>query len=185
VTRPFSLQIDSEVALAVSDERDADALFALVTEERERLGEWLSWPDSATVETHRAFVAQQRRAFAEMTAIHLTILFCDEVVGAIGFWPLRMEDGYAEIGYWLSARHEGRGVMTRACKGLLDYAFAELNLRRVTIQAATGNLRSRAIPERLGFTLEGVLRQDAVIRGRPLDMAIYGLLRNEWPPARP
>jgi ribosomal-protein-serine acetyltransferase len=59
---------------------------------------------------------------------------------------------------------------------LVDHAFGELELHRVEIQAAEGNRRSRAIPERLGFRQEGILREAECVGGRYLDVVVYGLV---------
>ena len=62
--------------------------------------------------------------------------------------------------------------MTSSCAALLDYLFGELELHRVTIQCGTGNRRSCAIPERLGFTREGMLREAEVAEGRELPVLV-------------
>lgn len=49
--------------------------------------------------------------------------------------------------------------MTSACRVFIDHALLEMELNRVEIRCATGNISSRAIPERLGFVLEGVIRE--------------------------
>jgi len=63
------------------------------------------------------------------------------------------------VGYWLGAECQDRGFMTKACRVLLDYAFQELNLNRVEILCTVQNTKGRAIPERLGFVQEDVIRQ--------------------------
>ncbi|WP_010678015.1 GNAT family N-acetyltransferase [Bacillus timonensis] len=65
-----------------------------------------------------------------------------------------------EIGYWIDSRFSGKGYMTEAVKGIADFAFHELNAKRVEIRCDEKNSKSRAIPERLGFALEGVLKND-------------------------
>jgi Acetyltransferases, including N-acetylases of ribosomal proteins len=67
-----------------------------------------------------------------------------------------------EIGYWIDSRFSGRGYMTEAVQGIADFAFSELKARRVEIRCDSLNARSKAIPERLGFTLEGTFRNDDV-----------------------
>ncbi|MED3651627.1 GNAT family N-acetyltransferase [Heyndrickxia sporothermodurans] len=67
-----------------------------------------------------------------------------------------------EIGYWIDSRFSGKGYMTEAVKGIADFAFHELGARRVEIRCDEKNVKSRAIPERLGFTLEGILKNDDV-----------------------
>jgi ribosomal-protein-serine acetyltransferase len=81
------------------------------------------------------------------------------------------------MGYWLDAAHQGKGIMTAACREMIKHAFQELDLHRVVIACATENLRSRAIPERLGFKLEGVARQSEWLYDHFVDHAIYALLR--------
>jgi ribosomal-protein-serine acetyltransferase len=88
----------------------------------------------------------------------------------------------AEIGYWIDGAYEGRGIVTKAVRTMVDICFRDLEVHRVVIRAALENARSRAIPERLGFTLEGVLRGEGKGSG-PYgfhDLAVYGLLEEEW-----
>ncbi|MNP73636.1 putative ribosomal N-acetyltransferase YdaF [compost metagenome] len=70
--------------------------------------------------------------------------------------------------------------MTSACRVLVDYALLEMELQRVEIRCATANVTSRAIPERLGFVLEGVIRQAEKLPDGYVNHAVYGLLRSEW-----
>ncbi|GIN57280.1 GNAT family N-acetyltransferase [Lederbergia ruris] len=67
-----------------------------------------------------------------------------------------------EIGYWIDSRFSGEGYMTEAVKGIAQFAFRELQARRVEIRCDAKNMKSRAIPERLGFSLEGILKNDDV-----------------------
>jgi ribosomal-protein-serine acetyltransferase len=106
---------------------------------------------------------------------------CDgAIVGIAGFLGVNWPHGSTSIGYWLSERHQGRGLMTDAVRTLIDRAFGEWSLHRVEIRAATGNARSRRIPERLGFREEGVMREAERIGERYNDLAVYGLLAPEW-----
>ena len=98
------------------------------------------------------------------------------MIGAAGFAGIDWVARATSVGYWLSEEHQGRGLMTRAVKALVDHAFGELELHRVEIQAAADNLRSRAIPERLGFQEEGTLREAERVGGRYHDLVVYGLL---------
>ncbi|MCC3358821.1 GNAT family N-acetyltransferase [Bacillus sp. REN16] len=67
-----------------------------------------------------------------------------------------------EIGYWIDSRFSGKGYMTEAVKGIADFAFQELSARRVEIRCDEKNIKSRAIPQKLGFTLEAILKNDDV-----------------------
>ena len=70
--------------------------------------------------------------------------------------------------------------MTRACAAMVSYAFREWPLNRVQIRCATGNVRSCAIPQRLGFTREGVIRQSEWLYDHFVDLVLYSMLASEW-----
>ena len=63
-----------------------------------------------------------------------------------------------ELGYWNVRGFEGQGLITKACRRLIEYGFIERDLHRIEIQAAADNHRSRAVAERLGFTFEASMR---------------------------
>ena len=75
---------------------------------------------------------------------------------------------------------QGRGIVTKACRTLVTYAFEQYTLNKVEIHCATGNTRSRAIPEKLGFVQEGIIRQAEWLNDHYVDMVVYGMLASEW-----
>ena len=84
------------------------------------------------------------------------------------------------LGYWLARDAQGRGLITRGVAAMLDHAFGPWRLHRVEIRAAPDNARSRAVPERLGFTLEGRLRDAERHPGGFRDLVVYALLAPDW-----
>ena len=88
----------------------------------------------------------------------------------------------AELGYVLSREYWGRGYMLEALHALLQYAFADLGLRRVEAEVNPINVPSTRLLDRIGFVREGVLRQRWVDAGHPHDVNVYGLLRHEYRP---
>lgn len=103
-----------------------------------------------------------------------------ELVGVIDLHEINRTNGNAQIGYWLTKQAEGRGLMSRACRAVLGMAFGALALERVEIRCAVGNHRSCAIPERLGFQFEGVLRHAEALHGGYVDLRLYSLLASEY-----
>ncbi|MCM3392718.1 GNAT family N-acetyltransferase [Cytobacillus oceanisediminis] len=79
-------------------------------------------------------------------------------------------------------RFSGKGLATKAVRQLIDHSFNELDLRKVEIGVATNNLKSRAIPERLGFTQECIIRNYESLNGEYYGRIIYNLLKEEWQP---
>jgi ribosomal-protein-serine acetyltransferase len=160
---------------------DAESVFAEVDQNRERLRDWLPWVDATrSPDDMRTFL--ERCAASEGKEMPFGIYVDGVLAGNVG---LTLRDaGEGEIGYWIAASWEGRGLVTRASRALLGYAFEQLGLRRVQLCAAAENARSRAVAGRLGMTQEGVLRQAERIRDdRIFDLVVYSLLASEWPAA--
>ena len=102
------------------------------------------------------------------------------LVGVVGYLPIDRVNRCGEIGYWLAEGAQGRGVMTQCCRFVVRYGFLTLDLNRIQIAAGTENRDSRAIPERLGFQFEGVLRGRENLYGTFIDHAMYSLLRSDF-----
>jgi ribosomal-protein-serine acetyltransferase len=157
---------------------DLGAIWEVVEAERERLRVWLPWVDlTKTVGDQRTWLAG---VIADERNLEGNGVFVDGAyAGTIG---LRVDEFgvVGEIGYWISAAYEGRGLVTRATRAMIDLGFRELRLHRIAILAAVGNTRSRVVPERLGFTQEGVLRGAERGPGVFYDLVMYGLLEDEW-----
>jgi ribosomal-protein-serine acetyltransferase len=84
------------------------------------------------------------------------------------------------LGYWLGEEYQGKGLVTAACRALVEHAFGELGLNRVVISCATENEKSCAIPERLGFRREGIERQAEWLYDHFVDHVTYSALASEW-----
>lgn len=113
-------------------------------------------------------------------ALELGIYSGEELVGSIGFHHIAMENKKASIGYWISEEFQGRGIMTDCVRALIGYGFKMLGLHRIRIQCNVENRRSAAIPERLGFTFEGIAREDEFLYDRFASSRIYSILSHEW-----
>jgi ribosomal-protein-serine acetyltransferase len=106
-----------------------------------------------------------------------------QIVGVVGFHAIDWINRSTSIGYWLTAEAQGRGLMSAAVRVLVDHAFRVWELHRVTIEVVVGNERSRAIPERLGFTQEAVLKEAKLIRDSYEDTRLYAMLAPDWSPS--
>jgi ribosomal-protein-serine acetyltransferase len=174
------IRVDDEIELRLNELRYADELFALIERNREYLQEWLSWAADSTLETTQEYMKASIHNFAEGIGLPTNIWYHGQLVGAISYPRMSWEKRMAEIGYWLDQDMQGKGIMTRATRTLVTYAFQEYGLNKVEIHAAVGNKHSRAVPERLDFTQEGILRQTEWLNGKAHDMVVYGVLANEW-----
>ncbi len=180
----FSLKLDDGLELRLLEERHAEAVFAVVDQNRAHLREWLPWLDaSVSPDDTRSFIKKSLHEFADGEGMATGIWLDDQVVGAISYNSIDRSNRSVEIGYWLAAGHQGKGVITKACRAMVDHAFSELALNRVVIRCGVGNTKSCAIARRLGFKQEGVLRQAGWLYDHFIDLEIYSMLASEWPKA--
>ncbi|NMH70029.1 GNAT family N-acetyltransferase [Bacillus sp. RO3] len=177
----FTYMLNENLELRLLELQDAERIHDLIDQSRNHLREWLPWVDhSTTVEDTIAFIKGTRTGFANNTSLKAGIVYNDELAGVAGFNEMNWSNKLAVMGYWLGEGFQGKGIMTKVSKGLTDYAFSYLKMNKVEITAAEFNYRSRAIPERLGFTMEGKIRHREWVNGQFVDHIVYGILRDEW-----
>ena len=159
---------------------DADDLFAL----HSNAAVMRYWDAPVWTEPERAerFIATCREMAEEGTGVRLAI---DRVSGGafIGWCTLQRwnpEYRSASLGYCLDERAWGHGYATEAVRVLLDWAFDTLDLNRVQAEVDTRNHASSRVLEKLGFVLEGTLREDCIVNGEISDSWVFGLLGREW-----
>ncbi len=163
------------------EDGDVLELFALVDANRAYLREWMPWLDGTQREDDtRAWAAVESEKASAGRGVQFVIVEHGRLAGVVGFHEIGWDHGQVELGYWLAEDRQGRGLMTRSVRTLVGMAFENLGLNRVGIRVATGNTRSRAIPERLGFRHEGVVRQGERLYDRYVDLDVYSLLVSEW-----
>jgi ribosomal-protein-serine acetyltransferase len=178
---PILIKIDHTTELRLLDERDAAPIYRLINANRSYLRAWLPWIDyTQSVEDERTFIRNVRIQYQNNHSFTCAIWHEGQITGTIGFHPFDWGNRKVEIGYWLGAQFQGKGLMTRACRAMIVYAFDELQLKKVEIRCATGNTASCAIPQRLGFTHEGTIRQAEWLYNYYVDLKLYGLLESEW-----
>ncbi|EGJ74554.1 putative acetyltransferase [Streptomyces sp. Tu6071] len=102
------------------------------------------------------------------------------LVGGVLFRVFDAATGVCEIGCWLEPAGTGRGLVTRACRVLADWAFHERGMHRVEWWAAAGNTASTAVARRLGMTREAVHRESNPRGGVRHDMEGWAVLAHEW-----
>lgn len=160
---------------------DAEEVFLLTDANRKHIGAFLPWvDDTKTVGDTRAFIASTSCDSVYNGVFALVICFQDKIVGMVDFHAGSIKNKTLEIGYWLGKEFAGQGIMTKACAGLIEYAFKNTDANRIVICCDTANFKSQAIPQRLGFIKEGIERQANVVRDRFVDINRNSMLRQEW-----
>ncbi len=166
--------------LRLFEESDVDELYAVVAANRDYLSRWMPWAPKQTPEGTLEFIRAGRRQLADNQGLQLAIIRSGAIVGGSGYHRIDWDSRSTTIGYWIAEKAQGSGTVTRAAEALTDNAFRAWKLNRVEIHAGAENRRSRAIPERLGFVREGVLRQAELVGRRYVDHVVYAMLADEW-----
>jgi len=163
---------------------DAPLLKAALEESLEHLLPWMPWADQEP-EPVEAKVARLRRFRGEFDLDRdyvYGILDREEtrVLGGTGLHT-RLGEGALEIGYWIHADHINRGLATEAAGALTRVAFEVHGVDRVEIHNDPANMRSAAVPRKLGFTHEATLRCRTVATGgSPRDTMIWTLFASDY-----
>jgi ribosomal-protein-serine acetyltransferase len=170
-------------------ESDAQDLFEAVAESRDHIRPWLPFADAhQTIEESRDWIIQMMAHWLLREDLILSVweAATNRYLGGTGLHAHNWDTGYFEIGYWIRASAEGHGYVTEAVRLLANYAFDTLKANRLEIRCDVLNVRSAAIPQRLGFVREGCLRNDATAPdGRIRSTLVFSLIPGEWHNERP
>ena len=176
------------VILRPYHESDAQALQEAVAESRDHLRPWMPFADEhQTVEESRDWIIRQIAGWLIRDSMNVGIWdgATGRYLGGTGFHIHDWDTGYFEIGYWIRASAEGHGYVTEAVRLLTDYAFATLKAHRLEIRCDEQNLRSAAVPRRLGYVEEGLLRNNTTTpAGNLRNTLVFSLVTGEWPKDR-
>lgn len=181
----FHLDVGEGLHIRLLEEKDAAELFALTDANRKALRDWTPWVDRTLRPQDTAdFIRNALQQHKDCTGLHAGLWQDGRLAGSIGYVHIDVNNRRTMLGYWLAEPYRGRGLVTRACMAMTDVAFNKLLMNRVEIYCAVDNVKSRAIPERIGFKPEGILRQHEWVNDRFLDIVAYGVLASEWPEIR-
>lgn len=164
---------------------DAPALFAIHADPKFTRF-WSSPPWTALAQAEQ-LIAQDQIDLAAGEHIRLGIVRKEDgaLLGSCTLYKIHIANRRAEIGYGLGPAFWGAGYAQEAVRALLDFGFADaaaggLGLHRVEADIDPENQGSAKLLERLGFSLEGRLRERWIVAGVISDSAIYGLLQRDW-----
>jgi ribosomal-protein-serine acetyltransferase len=177
----FRREVAKGIEIRLFETGDAETVFATADRNRAYLREWLPWVDrTQSAQDIVEFISRANYKFQTSRAPDAGIWVNGVFSGSIGAHSIDWANRSTSIGYWIDSAQQARGIVTRCCASLLDYLFDDLLLHRVEIRCGTGNTRSCAIPRRLGFLREGVLREAEWVSGRWVDLVVWSVLEEAW-----
>jgi ribosomal-protein-alanine N-acetyltransferase len=134
------------------------------------------FPHPYTRKEARRWIRASERAPFPPT--QFAIVLEGEAIGGVGFERRRdLERFSAELGYWLSEVHWGKGYATEAVQAVAEYAFSRFDFVRLQARVLDGNPASSRVLEKAGFTLEAAMRRAAFKDGRVMDLLLYSRLK--------
>lgn len=171
------LQINNDLELKAFQSSDAHTLFALTDKNRAYLRDWLPWLDrTKSVEASEGFIKFATQEAQDNIGMTFGVWLKGELVGVCSYQKINKPNRAANIGYWISKDHSGRGLARTVTHKLIQYGFAELNFHRIEIRCATGNVGSQKVAEACGLKFEGVSRDCEWLYDHFVDHKVYAIL---------
>lgn len=169
----------SKVILKRQDFSAAREVFRSVDQDRARLGRFLPWVDATlSIEDSKMYIDWARRQWDEARVFDYGIYLPDErYLGNAGAHGISWPHHSCEIGYWILGEFEGQGFISDTVKCLEAALFAH-GFHRIEIRCDPTNLRSKAVPERLGYHQEAHFRRHQLIQGRWRDTLVFAKLKS-------
>jgi ribosomal-protein-serine acetyltransferase len=176
-----AISVGDAIELRPASTADCAILYAAIERNRPRLRKWLPWlVPGFDQDTLFNFLREREQDNIERVSLTTIIWMDGWLCGSIGLHAIDRQDRSTSIGYWLDASHEGRGIMTRACRAIVTEGFRNYGLHRIEIRCAVGNDGSSRIPQRLGFVEEGILRDAEWLYDRWVDLRVFSMLEQDW-----
>lgn len=166
-----------ELTLRPVQKSDAD-FFVKELNKSKYYSQYLSTPYPYTKKDANSWINKCLKQYIKKkpTSYSYIITIDDLPVGAISFNVIDYKNNNAELGYWLSKKHQGKGIMLNAIKMICYIAFKQLKLKRVYARTSTKNKPSQTALLKSGFKLEGKLIKDYKLHNKYNDSLIFGLV---------
>ena len=166
------------------DPKDAQYLQKSIQESIEHLRPWLPWvksePEELKVKIERIRIFRAKFDLSEEYFFGVFDPRETELIGGIGLHP-RVGSNAFEIGYWINVNHVKKGYATEMTSALTKVAFEIENVNRVEIHCDPKNIKSAAIPKKLGYVYEATLQNRCEnIEGELIDSMIWLLQKDDY-----
>ncbi len=177
----IKIAVDSEIELRPLSFGSASLIYETINRNRKYLREWLPFVDNTKkVKDTENFILSVIESTCPKQNVIYEVWYNKEFSGLLGLKEFDSLNRKAEIGYWLSENKQGKGIMLRSCRALVDFGFKKLGIQRISVKCAVGNKRSMQIPFRLHFEYEGTERSSEYLYGKYVDLKTYSILKKEW-----
>lgn len=175
-----SIPVNEKLSLKLGTLSDAPRFFNVIQENQAYLRRYIPWVDHIHTENDaEAFLLKWRDNYQYGKGFNFLIISDNQIIGTIGFNYFDNLNKKTDIGYWLTQKAQGRGIIHECCIAVMKYVFLDLRYHRIEVRCAIDNLASQRVPERLGFTKEGILREAMLVEGEFIDSILYAILSTD------
>lgn len=176
-----SISINQNLRLEAIHQGMSQEMFELTMKNKPYLEPWMPWASMNTSITNTEdFIKSGMLLEAESDGLVFAIIYEDKIAGTIGLHKIDRLNKQTSIGYWITEELQGKGIVTKCVTKVIDIAFSEFGVNRIEVKCSVSNKKSRDIPERLGFRLDGFLYEGELVNKKFRDMAVYSITASEW-----
>ena len=173
----FTFKVDDNIEIELLQQQHKEELYTLIDKNRDHLRRWLLWVDKRrSAEDFEPIIPIWLTNYANNNGFDAGIRYNGKLVGMVALHYIDWKNKATSIGYFLAEEDQGKGIIPKSVQALIDYLFGVLDLHRIEIQCAINNSKSIAIPERLGFSKEGIKKDGQWLYDHYEDIVTYSLL---------
>lgn len=166
---------DRRIALSRPSRSDCEAMYHNWATD-EQTTKYLSWKAYTDIGKLREYLKTCISSYENPEYYHWVIEY-----ETINLHDISNRSQHAELGYCIGSKWWNRGIVTKAAKAVIDFAFTELNANKICALHDTQNIASGRVMQKCGMTLEGILREHSYRKDETFDdTAVYGILKKEW-----
>jgi RimJ/RimL family protein N-acetyltransferase len=181
-----NLRFSGEVVrLRPYDPADVDAVMELINDEAVK--QYLM-PGVAMLFTRKdeeAFLGRQSAMNPDTYSFAIERIDDGAYLGGCGFNGVDWKSRHGKVGIFLGDRYAGRGYGSEAMELLINFGFWEMNLNKIKLEVYSFNPRAIHVYEKLGFVIEGTMKQDIFRGGAYHDIIHMALFRDDWEKRHP
>lgn len=171
--------VNEKIKLRRVHPSDAEALYEAVTESIKELSPWMPWcSEGYSIKEARTWCESREEGWSRKKEYDFLIIDKREetLLGICGINNVNAEVRFANLGYWVRSSRTGQGIASAIVPMLAKFGFDRLNLNRIEIVVAEGNLVSQRVAEKTGALREGLLRQRLFVHGKAHNAFMFSLV---------
>jgi [ribosomal protein S5]-alanine N-acetyltransferase len=146
------------------------------------VSKYVTWNTHSSISDTKAFLQTVLEQYESEQAVFWGIEHKEsaKLIGTIDFVSWNTKHRVGELGYVLSEKYWGQGIMTEAAKEVIKFGFNQMYLVRIQARCLTENIGSERVMKKTGMTLEGIHRKSVFIKGKHRDIKMYSILEEEF-----